>query len=104
MKRIFSTRVFPLAVGLGLRLLFVQLFSATSGDTVLYEQIATNWLKHHVYAVDVHGALTPVDMRMPGYPTFLALIYALTGRTPNQDIDALGELIIAICSEPPVRK
>ncbi len=81
MKRIFSSRVFPLAVGLGLRLLFVLQFPATSGDTVLYEQIASNWLKHHVYAMDVHGALTPVDMRMPGYPAFLALVYALTGRT-----------------------
>ena len=81
MKRIFSSRVFALAVGLILRLLFVVPFPATSGDTVLYEQIATNWLKHHVYALNVHGALTPVDMRMPGYPAFLALIYALTGRT-----------------------
>src|SRR5207244_13274415 len=61
MKRIFSSRVFPLAVGLGLRLLFVLLVPATSGDTVLYEQIATNWLKHHAYAMYVHGALTPVD-------------------------------------------
>jgi hypothetical protein len=81
MKRIFSSPVFALAAGLGLRLLFVLQFPANSGDTVLYEQIATNWLKHHVYAMDVHGAITPVDLRMPGYPAFLALIYALTGRT-----------------------
>src|SRR6266566_3552950 len=105
MKRIFSSRVFPLAVGLGLRLLFVLLFPATSGDTVLYEQIATNWLKHHAYAMDVHGALTPVDIRMPGYPAFLALIYALTGRTGESarwwvmlaqiPVDLLGCLVIA---------
>ena len=105
MKRIFSSRVFPLAVGLGLRLLFVVPFPATSGDTVLYVQIATNWLKHHVYAMDVHGALTPVDMRMPGYPAFLALIYALTGRTGESArlwvmlaqilVDLLGCLVIA---------
>src|SRR5207248_5818415 len=105
MKRIFSSRVFPLAVGLGLRLLFVLLVPATSGDTVLYEQIATNWLKHHAYAMDVHGALTPVDIRMPGYPAFLALIYALTGRTGESarwwvmlaqiPVDLLGCLVIA---------
>jgi hypothetical protein len=81
MKRIFSSPVFALAAGLCLRLFFVLKFPANSGDTVLYEQIATNWLKHHVYAMDLHGAITPVDLRMPGYPAFLALIYALTGRT-----------------------
>src|SRR5215467_7980415 len=81
MKRIFSSPVFALAAGLCLRLLFVLKFPADSGDTVLYEEIAANWLKHHVYAMDVHGAVTPVDLRMPGYPGFLAFIYAITGRT-----------------------
>jgi hydrogenase-4 membrane subunit HyfE len=105
MKRIFSSRVFALAVGLGLRLLFVLEFPATSGDTVLYEQIATNWLKHHVYAMDVYGRITPVDMRTPGYPAFLAVIYALTGRAGEPArlavmlaqivVDLLGCLVIA---------
>jgi hypothetical protein len=30
--------------------------------------------------MNVHDQVTPVDMRMPGYPAFLALMYALTGR------------------------
>ena len=81
MKRIFSHPLAALIAGLGLRLYFVLKFPATSGDTVLYEQIAANWLKHHVYGMDVGGAITPVDLRMPGYPAFLAIIYALTGRT-----------------------
>lgn len=81
MKRIFSHRLFALAVGLALRLYFVLKFPANSSDTVLYEQIAANWLKHHAYAMDVGGAVTPVDLRMPGYPAFLAIIYAFTGRT-----------------------
>lgn len=81
MRRIFSSTVFALAAGFGLRLFIVLKFPATSGDTVLYEQIAANCLKHHVYAMDVQGAITPVDLRMPGYPAFLALIYAITGRT-----------------------
>jgi len=81
MKRIFSSPVFALAAGLCLRLFFVLKFPADSGDTAIYEQLAANWLKHHVYAMDVQGAITPVDLRMPGYPAFLALIYALTGRT-----------------------
>src|SRR5690349_8055039 len=81
MKRVFSNRYVALTAGLCLRLYFVLKFPANSGDTVLYEQIATNWLKHHVYAMDVGGVVTPVDLRMPGYPAFLAIIYALTGRT-----------------------
>ena len=81
MKRVFSSPFVALAAGLCLRLYFVLKVPANSGDTVLYEQIATNWLKRHVYAMTVGGAITPVDLRMPGYPAFLAIIYALTGRT-----------------------
>src|SRR5439155_1109480 len=81
MKRVFSNPLAALTVGLCLRLFFVLKFPANSGDTVLYEQIATNWLKHHVYAMTVGGQITPVDLRMPGYPAFLVIIYLLTGRT-----------------------
>jgi hypothetical protein len=80
MKRVFLNPFVALAAGACLRLFFVLKYPANSGDTVLYEQIATNWLKHHVYAMDVAGAVTPVDLRMPGYPTFLAIVYAITGR------------------------
>jgi hypothetical protein len=79
MKRIFYSSVAALIAGLCLRLFFVLRYPANSGDTVLYEQIAANWLQHHVYAMNVHDQVTPVDMRMPGYPAFLALIYSLTG-------------------------
>ncbi len=81
MKRVFSNPLAALTAGLCLRLYLVLKFPANSGDTVLYEQIATNWLKHHVYAMTVGGQITPVDLRMPGYPAFLAIVYALTGRT-----------------------
>src|SRR5437879_2943651 len=80
MKRIFYSPVAAVVAGVCLRLFFVLKYPANSGDTVLYEQIAANWLQHHVYAMNVHDQVTPVDMRMPGYPAFLALIYALTGR------------------------
>jgi hypothetical protein len=81
MKRIFSHPLAALTAGFCLRLLFVFKYPANSGDTVLYEQMATNWLKHHVYAMEVFGQITPVDLRMPGYPAFLALVYAVAGRT-----------------------
>ena len=81
MKRIFSSPIVALVAGLCLRLFFVLRFPANSGDTVLYEQMASNWLLHHVYAMDVGGQITPVDLRMPGYPIFLAIVYAITGKT-----------------------
>jgi hypothetical protein len=80
MKRIFSHTVAALVAGLCLRLFFVFKFPFAPTDTALYEQLATNWLQHHVYAITVDGGLAPVDLRMPGYPAFLAMIYAITGR------------------------
>lgn len=81
MKRIFSYSVLALAAGFALRLYFVLKHPASnSGDTPLYEELAANWLRHHVYGMKVDDALAPVDIRMPGYPAFLALIYAVTQR------------------------
>jgi hypothetical protein len=81
MKRFFSHPVVPLVVGALLRILFVSKYPATGGDTVLYEQFAANWLKLGKFAMDIGGQATPVDLRMPGYPAFLAIVYAVTGRT-----------------------
>jgi hypothetical protein len=80
MKRIFSNALVALAAGLCLRFFLVFKYPANSGDAVLYEQMATNWLRHHGYAMEVFGKIAPVDLRMPGYPAFLAMVYALTGR------------------------
>jgi hypothetical protein len=80
MKRILSHTVAALAAGLCLRLFFVIKFPFAPSDTALYEQLATNWLQHHIYAVTVDGALNPVDLRMPGFPAVLAVIYAITRR------------------------
>ncbi|MGC0773859.1 MAG: hypothetical protein WB543_13070 [Candidatus Acidiferrum sp.] len=99
MKRIFSHAITALAAGCCLRLFFVLKYPANSEDTVLYEQMATNWLQHHVYAMNVNGAIPPVDLRMPGYPTFLALIYAITGRTgPDARFYVmLGQVAVDLC-------
>jgi hypothetical protein len=81
MRRNFSSVIAALAAGACLRFFFVLKYPAGSGDSVLYEQIATNWLKYHVYAMNVGGAVTPVDIRAPGYPAFLAVIYWLSAKT-----------------------
>lgn len=83
MKRIFaiSLALAALLAGACLRLAFVLKFPAVSGDMVIYDQLATNWVKLGQYAMAVDGKPTPVDIRMPGYPAFLAVLYALTGST-----------------------
>ena len=42
-----------------------------------------------------------IDHRADIWSLGIVLYQSLAGRTPYDDIDALGELIIAICSEPP---
>src|SRR5580700_8049811 len=67
--------------GLALRLFFIAHRPFYAGDTHFYEELARNWLDHGVYGLFVNGQLLPVDMRMPGYPAFLAAIYASLGRS-----------------------
>jgi hypothetical protein len=81
MKRVFSHPLLPLLIGLLLRLFFLFRLPSAAGDTPLYENLASNWLHHRIYGIPVAGVLTPLDIRMPGYPAYLALIQAITGRS-----------------------
>jgi hypothetical protein len=81
MRRIFWNPVTALLAAVCVRLFFLLKFPASSGDAVVYEQIATNWLQHHVFAMNIGDSIVPVDLRMPGYPAFLTLVYAITRRT-----------------------
>jgi peptidoglycan/LPS O-acetylase OafA/YrhL len=81
MKRVFSHPLMSLLACLCLRLFFLLEYPQTSGDTVLYEEFAKNWLKLGIYGMKVAGKIVPIDMRVPGYPAYLALVYAITGRT-----------------------
>jgi 4-amino-4-deoxy-L-arabinose transferase-like glycosyltransferase len=70
-----------LLCGLALRVFFVARFPFYAGDTKFYEELARNWLDHRVYGLFVRGDLMPVDLRVPGYPAFLAAVYSILGRT-----------------------
>ncbi len=63
---------------LALRLLFVFRFPAVVDDSRLYADIATNWL-HGVYGITNSGQVVPTLSRLPGYPAFLATIFAIFG-------------------------
>ena len=64
---------------LALRLLFVFRFPAIVDDSRLYGDIATNWLRHGVYGITDSGQIVPTLSRLPGYPVFLAAIFAIFG-------------------------
>jgi hypothetical protein len=102
-----------LLIGFALRLFFIFKFSPYSGDTKFYEELARNWLYHGVYGLFVRGQLSPVDMRMPGYPAFLAAVYAVFGRSDKavmiaQAVIDLGTCVlaaaIAACLAPASRR
>jgi hypothetical protein len=84
-------------VGLGLRLFFIWYFPAEADDMALYEELARNWADHRVYGVFVDGQLTPVDLRMPGYPAFLAAVHAVFGPTHLPVMLVQAVLDLATC-------
>ena len=64
---------------LGLRLLLVAFFPGVVDDSRFYADIAQNWLQHGVYGITNSGVIVPTLSRLPGYPAFLAVIFALFG-------------------------
>ena len=72
-----------LAAGLALRAWFLYALSNVAGDSIVYGMFAKNLLEHGIYgfSVTVHGIaqVQPTLIRLPGYPLFLALCFALFG-------------------------
>jgi len=62
-----------------LRLLFILHFPAVVDDSRLYADIAMNWLQHGVYGITDSGHVMPTLSRLPGYPAYLAAIFAVFG-------------------------
>jgi hypothetical protein len=76
--------VLVLAAGAALRLWFIHAHPQIQGDSLVYGDIAANWLTHGIYGHSVghpSGITTvePTLVRLPGYPAFLALCFALFG-------------------------
>ncbi len=62
-----------------LRLLFVLRFPGVVDDSHFYANIAENWLQHGIYGITNSGVIAPTLSRLPGYPAFLAIIFAQFG-------------------------
>jgi 4-amino-4-deoxy-L-arabinose transferase-like glycosyltransferase len=65
---------------LALRLFFVFKFPHITDDSKLYGELANNWLLRGVYGITTQDSLvSPSFARLPGYPAFLALVFAIFG-------------------------
>jgi 4-amino-4-deoxy-L-arabinose transferase-like glycosyltransferase len=65
--------------GFALRLAFIFWLPRLSNDSFVYGDIAKNWLQHGIYGMTDTGVVVPTDIRLPGYPAFLALIFTIFG-------------------------
>jgi 4-amino-4-deoxy-L-arabinose transferase-like glycosyltransferase len=69
-----------LALGIALRLWFVDHAARIAGDSLIYGNIAKNWLLHGVYGFAQSGSgPVPTLIRLPGYPLFLVACFRLFG-------------------------
>ncbi len=68
-----------LVAGLVLRIFFLVYFPAVVDDSHLYMDLATNWLQHGIYGQMDSGQIVPTDIRLPGYPAFLAAVFWMFG-------------------------
>lgn len=72
-----------------MRLFFVYFFPHYAGDSLLYVDIAQNWLHHGSYALTENGIAVPTLIRLPGYPALLALLFKVLGATPEKLLPVL---------------
>ena len=74
-------RIFLYGTLLGelLRAWFIVRFPRVAGDSLVYGDIARNWLHHGVFGLTENGVPVPTYIRLPGYPAFLAANFAVFG-------------------------
>jgi hypothetical protein len=75
-----------------LRLAFVAYFSRVTFDSLVYADIAQNWLHHGVFALSENGTAVATYIRLPGYPAILAAVFAMFG--PGQYLAVFGLQLI----------
>ena len=65
---------------IALRLFFYFRFPHVTGDSLIYGDIAKNWLDHGIFGLSHADGPSPTWIRLPGYPAFLAACFVLFGR------------------------
>ena len=96
--RMRATVAAAVLAGLALRSFFIFKFPVNdTGDAPFYIELAWNWLKNGVYGFPINGHLAPVDMRVPGYPAFLAAILSFVGPSSRAVMLTQAVIDLATC-------
>jgi len=61
------------------RVFFIVHFPSVVNDSFVYGDIAKNWLQHGIYGLSGPDEISPTYIRLPGYPAFLAFVFAIFG-------------------------
>ncbi len=78
-----------LLLGLALRVFFLRKYAFLAGDSILYQDIAENWLHAHVYGLSTNAEPRPTLIRLPGYPAVLAALAAIFDRFLQSDSESM---------------
>ena len=79
--------------GLGLRLFFVHRHAFLAGDSLLYQEIANNWVHTGVYGLSTDAAPRPTLIRLPGYPMVLATLGLIFDPLLKADLGTLRSFL-----------
>ena len=71
--------LFATVAAVALRLLFIFRFPGVTTDSFVYGDIAKNWLQHGIYGLSGVNDVSPTTIRLPGYPAFVAGVFAIFG-------------------------
>jgi 4-amino-4-deoxy-L-arabinose transferase-like glycosyltransferase len=66
-------------VALALRVFFLLKFRLLTVDSLVYGEIAKNWLQHGIFGQTYESGPEPTFIRLPGYPIFLVLTWLVAG-------------------------
>jgi 4-amino-4-deoxy-L-arabinose transferase-like glycosyltransferase len=78
-----------------LRLIFYFKFPHVTGDSLVYGDIAKNWLDAGIFGLTHTEGVRPTLIRLPGYPAFLAACFALFGREHYNAV-LLAQIVIDV--------
>ena len=78
-----------------LRIFFYLRFPHVTGDSLVYGDIAKNWLQHGIYGLTHADGPRPTWIRLPGYPAFLAVCFALFG-SEHYNAVLLAQIVIDV--------
>jgi 4-amino-4-deoxy-L-arabinose transferase-like glycosyltransferase len=90
--------LFATLSAIALRLLFIFRVPAITADSFVYGDIAKNWLEQGIYGLSGLTRVSPTDIRLPGYPAFLAIIFRIFGMEHYRAVLLVQMLVdIATC-------